>query len=325
MDANLVREDANIMVEVAWMYYEQQLTQAEIGRRINVSRSTVSRLLQEARNTGIVTIAINFSLARDNALEDCLQQHFGLRQVRVLRSLARSKEMILQGMGYLAARLLEETVQNDMVVGVSYGTSIAETIAQVVPMARQDVTIIPIIGALGSTNPHIEAIDLTRELATKFNARYRYLHAPLLVEDQHTCNLLLQEPTVRDVMADGARADCVIIGIGGLEAHSSSLIWTSYLSEQELEPLRRQGAVGHMCAQFFDLQGQVLDQDLNRRAITIGLEALRRIRTVIAVAGTRAKAQAILGALRGGYVDALITDDEAASAILDMAGHKARC
>ncbi len=314
----LTQDDLNLLVEVAWLYYEQELTQAEIGRRINVSRSTVSRLLQEARTSGIVTITINYSIARDADLEDRLRTAFSLQHVRVLRSLGRPKEVVRRGMGQLAARLLEQYVTDECVVGVSYGLSIADTIAQVNPAHHFNVTVIPIIGALGSNNPLIEGIDLARELAMKFGARYRYLHAPLLVEDPRTRDLLVQEPSVRDVLAEGAKADCVIIGIGALEPDSSSLIWTGYLNENELEGLRNKGAVGHMCAQFFDDRGQVLDIDLNQRAISIGLSALHDVKTVIAVAGTREKASAILGALRGGYVDVLVTDDQAAAGILEL-------
>jgi deoxyribonucleoside regulator len=64
-----------------------------------------------------------------------------------------------------------------------------------------------------------------------------------------------------------------------------------------------------------------LDIDINRRIVGISLDTLLRIETVIGVAGSSRKGAAILGALRGGYVNVLITDDQAAKKVLAL--HKA--
>jgi len=318
MPGAIEHEDVDLLAEVARLYYEQQMTQADIGRRINVSRSTVSRLLQEARDREIVTISIQYQVARDAPLEEQLQSRFGLKTVRVLRSNGRSDDAVRRGMGQLAARLLEHLARNDLVLGVSYGRSVADTIAQVRPTHYMNMTVVSVIGALGSKNPLIEGIDLARELAMKFDAKYRYLYTPLVVEDRRTRDALVHEPMVEDVLALGRRADVALFGIGALASDASGLIWAGYLPRKDLTWLQNKGAVGHMCAQFFDVEGKVLDIDLNYRSIGIGIESLRDIETVIAVAGSEQKATAILGALHGGYVDVLVTDDKAAQLILEL-------
>jgi DNA-binding transcriptional regulator LsrR (DeoR family) len=319
-DASPPAADRGILIEVAKLYYEQQLTQAEIGRQLNTSRSTVSRLLQEARDTGVVRINIDYSWARDNSLEQRLCQQFNLQDCRVLRSFDRPMEDVVEGMGQLAAEYLNGLLTDHMAVGVSYGRAMASTIRQFVPARRmEDMTVIQVIGALGSQNPLIEGTDLTRELANKLGGRYRYLHAPLMVEDSRTRDLLLQEPSVQDVLAAGRQVDVVLLGIGALASEASGLIWSGYLTRKDLAWLHNAGAVGHTCALFFDARGEPLDIDLNKRSISIGLQALRSIETVFAVAGTQQKAPAILGALRGGYIDVLVTDDQAARGVLDGA------
>lgn len=312
------QSDPNLLIEIARLYYEQQLTQSEIGRRINVSRSTVSRMLQEARDQGIVTITIDYNVARDHMLEQQLQTRFGLKEVRVLRSFGRSPEVIRKEMGQLAARLLEQCVRDNHVLGVSYGRSIADTVAQVSPVNSSNVTVVPIMGALGSDNPLIESIDLARQLALKFGAKYRYLHAPLLVEDPQMRDLLVQEPSVHEALTIASSADCVLIGVGALQSNTSGLIWSGYINRKELAWLQNKGTVGHMCAQFFDVEGNLLDVDFNHRVVGIGLEALRDVENVIAIAGTVDKATAILGALNGQYLDVLVTDDGAANAVLAL-------
>ncbi len=306
------------LLEVARLYYEQDLTQSEIGRQLNLSRSTVSRMLQRARESGIVSITVNYDVARDHALEETLKSAFALREVRVLSSGKRSLDSMLNGIGKLGANLLEASLGDNSTLGLSYGRSLANTVEQVRPRQSESLTVVPVIGALGSDNPLIEGIDLTRQLATKLGARYRYLHAPLLVEDRRTRDLFLQEPTVSDVLQIAAKANTVLIGIGSLQAESSGIIWTGYITRKERDWLHNIGVVGHMCAQFFDVSGKILDIGINQRSISIGLEALSRIDNVIAVAGTTDKASAILGALNGGYIDSLVTDDRAARQVLEL-------
>ncbi len=307
------------LTEVARQYYEQGKTQSEIGRQLNLSRSTVSRMLQRARDAGVVSITIHYDVMRDHGLEAALKSAFDLREARVLRRQGRSFDAIRSGIGLLGAQLLTESLAGARTLGLSYGRSLAHTVDQVQPRYCDGLTVAPVIGALGSDNPLIEGIDLTRQLATKLGAKYRYLHAPLLVGDRRARDLFLQEPMVNDVLQIAANADTVLIGIGSLQSQSSGIIWTGYVNRKERDWLHNIGVVGHMCAQFFDVQGRALDIGINQRSISIGLAALRQIDNVIAVAGTTDKASAILGALNGGYIDRLVTDDGAARQVLELA------
>ena len=311
-------EPRRTLIEVSRLYYEQELTQTEIGRRLNLSRSTISRLLRRARDAGIVTITVNYEVLRDQALEDKMRAAFALREARVLRSQGFSFDSIRNGLGKLGANLLDDYLTDCATLGVSYGRSLASAVEQVRAQQCDGLTVVPIIGALGSDNPLIEGIDLTRQLAAKLGAKYRYLHAPLLVEDRRTRDLFLQEPTVNDVIQIAAHANVVLIGIGSLQAQSSGIIWTGYITRKERDWLDNIGVVGHMCAQFFDVHGEALDISVNHRSISIGLETLRHIDNVIAIAGTTDKASAILGALNGGYINSLVTDDRAARQVLEL-------
>jgi len=307
-----------LLMQVATMYYAQQLTQSEIGRQLKTSRSTVSRLLQEARDKGIVKITIEYPWERDKALEDTLQQTFGLHDVRVLTTYNQSLEEIRNGRGLMAAEYLNQIVHDDMIITVSYGRSIASMVSQLQPTHPVNMSVVQMIGSLGTDNPLLDGPDLVRDLAQAYGAQHRYLHAPLLVEDYRTRDLLLQESSVQETLSLAKRANVAILGVGALESNSSGLIWTGYLNPKDIIWLQNKGGVGHMCAQHFDINGQLLDVDFNRRAIGIGIEALRGIDLVMAIAGSEEKAKAILGAIRGNYIDILITDDQAAQRILEL-------
>ena len=298
------------------LYYEEGRTQAEIGRRVGTSRSTVSRLLQEARSRGVVQISIDYSLARDSLLERELKERFSLGEVRVLRSFGRSEGEVIGGMGQLAASYLDEIVRDGMIVGVSYGRSVASVVQRVKPKNLADLVVLQVIGALGSGNPLQDGPDLARQLANLYGGAYRYLHAPLMVESARTRELLSHEPLVKDLLQTARQADVILMGVSPLTPDTAGLIFTDYLNKADLERLSASGAVGHMCAQFFHADGRLTDTPFNERAITIGLETLKDVREVVTIAGGLGKAQAILGALRGGYTDVLVTDDAAAQAVL---------
>ena len=315
MKASQLDEDFSLLVEVAKLYYEEGLTQLEIGRQLQSSRSTVSRLLKEARDKGVVTITIDYKWVRDSALERDLARTFGLTQACVLRADGRSEDEMIDGLGYLAARALEGAVHSGFVLGVSYGRSVAATVRHVAPRPTEDLTVLQIIGALGSGNPLQDGPDLARQLANKYGATYRYLHAPLMVESAETRDRLLQEPLVGALLQTAQKADVVLTGVGSLSGDASGL-FAGYLRQRDLEHLRAAGAAGHICAQFFGPDGRPVAENVNERAVTIGLDALKNIETVITVAGGAAKVEALRGALRGGYVNVLVTDDVAARRVL---------
>ena len=319
---DLAPDDLSVLVEAAKLYYEDGLNQAQIGRQLELSRSTVSRLLKDARRRGVVKIEIAYQWARDSALERDLAHTFGVSQVRVLRSDGRAEAEVIGGLGYLAGQYLDSIVRRGMVLGVSYGRSVASTVQHVRAQEVKDLTILQIIGALGSGNPLQDGPDLARQLANKYSATYRYLHAPLLARSIDTRDRLLQEPLVYDLLETARRADIVLTGVGSLNVGSlthkepTGLIFQGYLSQGDVAGLEAAGSVGHICAQFYGADGQLVAGGVNDRAITIGLEALQTVPTVVVVAGGAEKVRALRGALRGGYTDVLVTDDVAARGVL---------
>lgn len=315
--SNFTDNDLSLLVEVAKLYYEDDLNQAQIGQQLEISRSTVSRLLKEARNRGVVKIEIDYKWVRDSSLERELAHAFSLSQVRVLRSEGRSEDEMIDGLGHFAGHYLDSIVRPGMVLGVSYGRSIASVVRHVNAREVKDLTIVQIIGALGSGNPLQDGPDLARQLANKYSATYRYLHAPLMVISSETHDRLVQEPLVRDLLQTARAADVVLTGVGPLSADASGLIFQGYLDKRDHERLEALGSVGHICAQFFGVDGRLVSSHVNQRAITIGLKALQNVPMVVIVAGGTEKVRALRGALRGGYTNVLVTDDVAARGVLE--------
>lgn len=311
-------EHTKLLVQVASLYYEQNLTQAEIARRISTSRSTVSRLLHEARETGVVEIIINYPWKTDPELERDLSARFRLRHARVLVGWGWPYEEILRGLGVLAARYLESVLVEGTILGISWGTAVHSTVQALQPARKLPITVVQMIGAVGAGDPLIDGPDLARLLAEAYGGEYRYLHAPLIVESAQVREMLLQEPRIRETLSLASQADVALVGIGSVVPQVSSLLRAGYLDRAALARLQALGVVGDVCARHYDAHGQVMDIELNRRIVGIELENLHGIGQVIGVAGGEAKAETILSALRGEHVNVLVTDDAVARKVLGL-------
>lgn len=307
-----------LLAKVASLYYEQDLTQAEIAKRLNISRPQVSRLLAEGRQEGVVKITIHYPTDKYSSLRQELLDRFNLKAVQLLASGQMGYTQLLERLGVLAARHLEECLQDGMVLGISWNTGVYQVVNALQAARQKKVTVVQLTGTVGSVNPLIDGPDLTRWLAQTLGGQYRYLPAPLLVESAHTCRVLMQDRAIRESMALLEKMDIALVGIGGLSPALSSLLQAQYITEAELREIVRQGGVGDICSYHYDLHGNVLPLELHQRLIGVSLETLRRTPYVIGVGGSIDKAAAVLGALRLGVIDCLVTDEVAARAVLKM-------
>lgn len=313
-----VFERVELLARTASLYYEDELTQGEIARQIGTSRSTVSRLLQEAREVGVVEINIHYPWKTAPELQIALSTRFGLLQTLVLVGRGRAHSEVLRGLGILAARYLESVLTANMVLSISWGEAVRRTVRALRSERALPITVAQMVGAVGEGDPLIDGPELARLVAKVFGGEYRHLHAPLIVGDVHAQDILLQEPSIRETLALARRADVALVGIGAPMPGNNSLLRAGYLDQAALAQLRARGVVGDVCARHYDAQGQELDIELNRRVVGIDLDSLHNIGQVIGVAGGELKAKAILGALRGGHVNVLVTDDAAAMRILSL-------
>jgi len=311
-------DHTELLAHVASLYYEDRLTQDEIARRVGTSRSTVSRMLDEAREAGVVEIIVHYPWKIVPDLEAALVARFGLRGARVLAGQGRSYDELLRGLGALAARYLESILVAGTTLGISWGLAVHSTVRALRPERQLPITVVQMVGAVGEGNPLIDGPDLARLLAQGYGGEYRYLHAPLIVEDARAREALLGELRIRETLDLARRADVALVGIGAPAPEVYSLLRAGYVDREALAQLRALGVVGDVCARHYDARGVELDVELNRRIVGIELEALHGIGHVIGVAGGEAKAEAILGALRGGHVNVLVTDDAAAKRVLTL-------
>lgn len=299
-----------LLSEVASLYYNHNMTQSEIANRIFTSRSKISRLLKEAKDKGIVQIKINEPWERDIDLEDQITNMFHLKDIRVLNTKNSSTDEILSKLGRLGAYYLENIIDKDTILGVSWGKTIFNTINFLNNNKNIPLTVVQIMGAASKNNPEIDAIDLTRRIAQTYGGKYHYLYAPLYVEDIASKETLIKDPIIADTLNLAKHSSIVLTGLGTVDNESETTLWRGYLNSYTRHHLQSKGAVGHICAHFIDIYGNKIDLDIDKKLIGLELDDLKNIENVICIASGENKSKALLGALRGGYIKTLITDDK---------------
>lgn len=311
-------ERKTLLAEVARLYYVEELTQSKIAKRIYTSRSKISRMLQEAREKGIVEIKINYPWARSLETENKLLKTFDLTEVRVLNSKDLQYNEILNGLGVLAANYIDHIIKDNYILGISWGKTMYNVVKSFNPSKKKSIKVVQVIGAAGTKNPIIDGPDLVRQLATAYGGNYYYLHAPLFIKDDIAQKALIKQPAIIHTLSLARRANIILTGIGALSTSSPNSLWEGYLNQETLDKLQFKGAVGHICAHHYDINGQLVDLDEHNNIIGIDLNYLHKIDKVVGVAGGEIKTKAILGALNGKHINVLIIDDITAQKVLEM-------
>ncbi|GAB4408900.1 MAG: sugar-binding domain-containing protein [Anaerolineae bacterium] len=308
----------DLLAQVAFMYYEQEMTQNEIGAQLGLSRVKVYRLLKQARAEGVVQISINWPIERDLELEKQLVQTFGLKEALVLKTLSLHRPPALQPLGQLAAHYLERVLTDGSTMAVCLGRSTYETINAISPDFQAKVRVAQAMGSMPFSMQEVDSATLARHLAQKLDGEVLYLSSPLMADSVEAAEVLRSQREINRVLVAARTADVALLGIGNLDPVNSGFIKAGFITPAELAEMVATGAVGDVAGQIYTLAGKLHPCDYNRRVIGVSLAELRQIPTTLAVAMGQAKAQAILGGLRTGAINVLCTDDNAAHEVLKL-------
>ena len=299
----------------AWLYYHENLTQAEIAREMDVSRSTVTRLLQRAKNEGLVKISLTVPSDTFKAERD-LERAYRVRKVRIVPG-ASNQSTQMRWLGRVAAELLVEMVADTSIVAVGWGTTLqamADSLVGQHPVAGAQI--VALIGGLHNAMRGTDTYEVVRRLGEYFNAPARALHAPVYVQDQATALGLASDPGIQDVFELARKASIVVFSLGAVH-HETTMFKLGYITDEQEEYLRRHGAVGDIACRFIDANGNPVELPASINPMGISLEELKKIPQRLAVAGGEFKHEVILAALRGGFITALVTDERTAGYLLD--------
>lgn len=317
----MVRLSAERLAHAAFLYYIQGLSQMEVAKQLGVTRSNVSRMLTAAREQYIVKFEIAYPLDRDHVLEQRLLAKFsedGIAEVIVVHGRETGVAMSSRGLlavGQAGCGWLDKNLRDGQVLGLCWGSTVEAMVDSAHFNRRVDVEVVQLAGEL-SIDSRFSGHDLVRNLAEKLGGRYRYFNAPATTKDEAAAAALIQSEQVASALALARTSAVAVLGIGQYGMDSSDLfLQRAGASEDEIREAVERGAVGQISGRFYDSSGKQLDLSINRRIISLDLDDLRDIETVVAVASGDSKAEAVSAAVRGGLVNVLIVDSALGNAL----------
>lgn len=311
-------EEIRLITKVAYLYYHLRQKQSQIAEQLDLSQATVSRILKRAEDTGIVRITVSTPADVYTELESELCAQYGLKAAIVVHCEDDIDEMIVHHIGSAAAYYIETTIGRDEVVGLSsWSSALLAMVNAMHPLNKPtSAKVVQILGGVGNPSAEVYASRITERFANLVHGEAIYLPVPGVVSSADMRAELLAAPYVQEAVALFDRVTLALVGIGSLEPSKLLASSGNVFSVNELDMLRESGAIGDICLRFFDSEGRPVVTDLDKRVISLTLDSLRKAKRSVGIAGGQRKTEAVRGALRGGWINVLITDQYTANRLV---------
>jgi lsr operon transcriptional repressor len=309
-----------LLLRVAWYYYKDELTQDEIARRLSMSRASVGRLLDRARRVGLVSINLNTEYLDAFELSGELRRAFGLAEALVVPDHEKEPadhHILNARIGLGGAQFMSTHLRPGTSLGVGWGETVSRVIA-----ATSFGTVGPVhmVTLTGGVESYLQTILASKgEMASERSdlTSASVIPSPIMASTPALAAALREEPTIQQVLKQACAVENALVGVGTPTA-DATIVHMGYLNADDARGLQTRGVVGDILGQFFDADGNVVDLPIHDCRIGIDLSDLRRIPKVVGVAGGVHKAGAILGALHGGFLDVLVTNELTAVRLLEV-------
>jgi deoxyribonucleoside regulator len=304
----MVSKENNIslLVEAARLYYEHDFSQQQIALKLGVSRPGVSRLLNKARERGIVRIEIKDPSDSGIKIESDLKKKYDLKKIVVVPEDDRVA-IVKRRLGQAAVKILSELITDNFILGVSWGTTMQEVSRHMAKQRMKNLDVVQLNGGVSKAAYDTHASEIAQMIGEKLQATPYLLPLPAIVDSPEVKKVITSDKNIARTLDLGKKSDVALYTIG-LFDEQSVLVKADYFEPQEIKSLLGKGAIGDICSRIIDDNGRICSPALNARTIGIELEDLAKKSYSIAVAGGKEKLPAIRAALRGKWFNCLITD-----------------
>ena len=309
------RKTQGTLVQVANLYYKENLSQQKIADRVGVSRSLIAQYLQRARETGVVKIHISDP---DNACENLtssLKKETGVKFLKVVPTPHRSEELVLRAVGSAAAEFITNELSDEDTLGLAWGRSTNVIVNLMQNPHARGLEILPLLGEGAHSGNYSQMNQLVVRAAEKLGASPQFLSLPIIVSSAELRSDLEKEEGICNVINGWDHANLACVGIGVVPPVPGMVV---YIGQEHLPPLIKAGAVGDICGTYFDREGNIIASGFEDRFIGISVKQMKAVDCMIAVACGEEKAIAVLGALRTGLISSLFIDQRLAERILAL-------
>lgn len=308
MEQNYSYEE-ELMIKIAWYYYIENLTQQEIAKILGINRIKILRLLDKAKENGLITFQIRNSSTKRLNMENSFKELFHLSDVLIIPTVP-SSESLNDSLAQAASMYINQRLKENSYINMGYGDTPSRILNYLAQRSENPINVISLTGGVNYYLPNAQS--------NVFNARLHLIPSPLILNSSFIMEELKKEQAIQRISNMALLADFTVVGIGGIDPDTATIIKNAILTPDDYLFLSKQGAVGDILSHFIDIEGHPIDTELEKRLMSPALSDIEKFNNVIGVAGGAHKIEAIYATLTGNYLDVLITDESTASAILEL-------
>lgn len=303
-----------LLVKAAKLYYEKEYSQEMIAKELSLSRPYISKLLNEAKEAGIVRIQVIDPLNTETMLEQKIRERFHLEKVCIVPTSDTSES--LGRLGLEAARYLDTILHDNAIIGLSWGATIyACSNALMKRTDLKNISTVQLCGGVSNANKDDHSTEIANNFSSALGAASYVIPFPAVMDSKKMKDILQTDHNISKVNQRGLDSNIALFTMGSFGL-KNALVHAGYIDLEEMQALSKKGAVGDVCSHLIDIHGNICDKDLDERTVAVPLEIIKQKKYRIGVAQGLSKVDCILGALNGGIINVLITNEETAEWVL---------
>jgi len=303
----------DLRIRAAWLYYKEGMTQDQVARELDTTRTKVLRMLAAARQDGSVQVRIISKLSRSVELERELERKFGLERALVIPS-PTNPDMVHEMVGMILGEYLTDSLHENMTIGLGWGRTLNYCLNAISPQQLAGLSIVSLLGGLTRVS-RANPAELAWRVGGRLSAQSFLIAAPVFAPDEQTRRALLGHAGIDEVFKRAENLDMAVLSVGDF---SDSSIFRQYelWGEEEIRSLQNSGAVGDILCHFIDDAGQIIDHEINRRVVAVHPRTLKSARKIVLASGGKSKSAAFPAAMKLLEPHVIITDEALGESLL---------
>lgn len=307
-------EESKELIKIAYMYYKKHMTQGEIADKLKTSRQRINRMLKKASDENIVTIKIASLDKYHFDLEQSIEEKFGIEQAIVVSSIDDST--VINDIAKAGAKYLSNNLEKNSYLGITQGRTLSKLSEYIEEDKSMGVNVVQLLGGSNIIYTYKQPDQITRTLGDKLGGKSYVFFAPVIFENKELRDAFSKDINMITTMETIDKCTTVLAGIGEIK-EDSKLFSSKVFNDEFVLNLLREGAVGDIGFRWFDINGKIVDNKYDQRTTGYNVLTNKNDAKIIGVAGGSRKLEAIEGALKGGFLDVLITDNNTAKKLIE--------
>ncbi|MBU2869844.1 sugar-binding transcriptional regulator [Colwellia sp. E2M01] len=306
-------EDA---ARAAWLYYVAKNTQEEIAQKLEVSRQSAQRLVALAVSEGLIKVRLDHPIAQCMELAQQLKNKFNLVECEIVPSDPNTPDSN-HGLAQCGATILERYLKSETPKTLAFGTgrALKACIDELPTMQSPQHNIVSMLGNM-MADGSASAYDIVISMANRVNAKHYPMPLPVIASSVEEKQVLHSLQPVKSIFSLVQEADATFVGIGQI-TENAPLLMDGFINDNALDVIKNEGAIGEIISWLYDKNGQLLANATNERVVSAPL-TINASNPVYGIAAGTDKVNAIHAALKGKLINALITNEHTAKAILKI-------